>query len=392
MQRPIYFDTAATTPLDPEVCAAMFAVLNGEEAFANPSSAEHEPGLQTAARIATARASVAEELDCEADEVLFTSGATESINLALRGIMDAVALRAPAQPRHIVTTAIEHKATLACCAALEEMGTAVTYLDPAADGRICPQAVRDALRPETLLISLIDTNNEVGTTQPVAEVAAIAAEHGVVLHVDAAQAAGKRAIDVAASGIDLLSFSAHKFHGPKGVGVLVVRDRPRLPLRPLCYGGGQEFGLRPGTLPTHQIVGLARALELAAVHRPTDLHHVTELRQRLLAQLREFNPQPSIHTNLQHSSPYILNFSIPGISSAALINQTRDQIAIASGSACAAGAIDPSPVLRAMGVDDDALYGAVRISFSRQHSAADIDFAAAAIAAAVDRIRRMGTD
>ena len=386
MHRPIYFDTAATTPLDPEVCAAMYAVLSGDDTFANPSSTEHTPGLDAAARIEDSRRRIAAELGCETDEIIFTAGATESINIALRGLMDTVAQRAPSQKRHIVTSNIEHKATLACCAALEETGTAVTYLDPQTDGRISPDDVRAALRPETLLISLIHTSNEVGTTQPIDQIAALAAEHGVLLHVDAAQAAGKIALDIAAAGIDLLSLSAHKFHGPKGIGCLAVRERSRLPIRPLCFGGGQEYGLRPGSLPTHQIVGLTSALELTARRREADRYHVERLRWRFLESL-ESSLEVRVHTDLEYSSPYIVNIAIPGIPSDALINQTRTEIAIASGSACAPGAVDPSPVLRAMGIGGDSLYGAVRISFSREHTEEDIDYAANAIIGAVERIR-----
>ncbi|MCG5531016.1 cysteine desulfurase [Halorhodospira halochloris] len=388
-QLPIYFDTAATTQVDPLVSEAMSAVLNDATHFANPSSTEHNLGRQAEEYIEDSRALIANEFNCEPDEVVFTCGATESINLALRGVMDALALHAPEQKRHIITSTIEHSATAACCSALEQTGTEVTYLDPAADGRINPQSLRQALTPETVLISLIHTSNEVGTIQPIEEIAAIAAEHGVILHVDAAQAAGKMPIDMAKSGIDMLSLSAHKFHGPKGSGCLIIRDRQRLPIRPLCFGGGQEFGLRPGTLATHQIVGLSKALELAAQRRAEDLKHVSGLRQRFLGCLQDAGIDMYIHTPLEYSSPYIINFAIAGIPSSVLINQTREQIAIASGSACSSGSLDPSPILRAMGVEGDPLYGAVRVSFSRQHTEAEIDYAAAAISNAAQRVKQM---
>ncbi|KAA6182247.1 cysteine desulfurase [Thiohalocapsa marina] len=382
INKPLYLDTAATTPLAPEVIAVMVEALGDPTGYANPSSAEHVPGRAAAALIEAARGRVARELGCEADEVVFTSGATESINLALRGI----ALAHAGQGRHIVTSRIEHKATLACCKSLEQEGFEISYVDPERDGRVSPEAIAAALRPDTLLISLMHTNNETGVIQPVEAVAEVATQHGVLLHVDAAQAAGKLKIDMGASGIDLLSLSAHKFHGPKGAGCLLIRDRRRLRLRPLCYGGGQEFGLRPGTLATHQILGLAAALELAAERRAHDLQHVADLKAQFLERLGAALPL-QVHGSPQQASPYIVNLSIDGIRSDALINQTAADIAIASGSACSSGTVDPSPVLRAMGVAEEALYGAVRVSFAPQHTPAEIAFAADAIIAAVQRIR-----
>ncbi len=379
---PIYFDTAATTRVEPEVLAAMMEVLEGPCTFANPSSVEHIPGRAASADIHKAREAVAAELGCDPDEIVFTSGATESINLALQGI----ALAHAKSGRHIVTSKIEHKATLACCAALEREGFVVTYLSPGFDGMVPPEAIASALRPDTLLVSIMHINNETGVMQPIEAIAAIAAERGVLLHVDAAQAAGKFRIDLAKSPVDLLSLSAHKFHGPKGIGCLAVRDRRRLRLRPLAYGGGQEFGLRPGTLPTHQIVGLAKALTLAANRRTADLERVAALKAQCVEMLKA-SLDPSIHGDPDRTSPYILNFAIKGIRSDALINQTASEIAIASGSACSSGAVEPSAVLRAMGIEGDALRGAVRLSFDRSHTRDDISTAVAAIAAAVQRLR-----
>ncbi len=323
---PLYFDTAATTQVAPEVCAEMIQVLDGSHGFANPSSGQHLPGRDAAAMIDRARSAVAAELRCQSDEVIFTSGATESINLALRGI----AMAHSDQGKHIVTTKIEHKATLACCEALIAEGFDVSFVVPAADGRIVPEAIAAALRPDTLLVSVMHINNETGVMQPVDSIADLAAEHGVLLHVDAAQSAGKFRIDLDAVPIDMLSVSAHKFYGPKGAGCLVVRNRPQLRLRPLMYGGGQEYGLRPGTQPTHQIAGLAAALTLAAERRNADLSHVRELRGQFIAAL-ESQFSIMIHGSSEYVSPYIVNFSIPGIAADALINQTATEIAIASG-------------------------------------------------------------
>jgi cysteine desulfurase len=378
---PLYFDTAATTFVDPDVIADMLDVLRDNDA--NPSSS-HLFGQRAAALVTAARDTVVSELGCDADEVIFTAGATEANNLALRGI----ALAHRDHGRHIVTSAIEHKAVLACCASLHQYGVETTYVPPNSGGCVMPEAVLQALRPDTLLVSLMHTNNETGVMQPIAEVAAALAEAGVLLHVDAAQGAGKFAIDMQRSAIDLLSLSAHKFHGPKGIGCLVIRNRKHLRLQPLMAGGGQEHGLRPGTLATHQIVGLSSALRRAAERRDDDHQRVTALKQRLLARLTGSLPV-HVHGDPGRTSPYILSLSIDCVTSDALINQLAKQLAIGSGSACGSGTIEPSHVLRAMGVEGDPLYGAVRISFSRDHTEADIDTAADHILSAVERIREL---
>ena len=380
----LYFDTAATTQVAPQVVAAIVAQLNSADCYANPSATSHQPGRAAAAVIAQARTEIAAELGAEPDEVIFTSGATEANNLALRG----VALAHAAHGRHLVVSAIEHPAVLACCDALQREGYMVTRVLPNRQGLIEPGAISQALRPDTLLISLMHINNETGMIQPLTEVADLAAEAGVLFHVDAAQSAGKFNINLQQLPIDLLALSAHKFHGPKGVGCLVIRNRRHLRLQPLLYGGGQEFGLRPGTLATHQIVGLSTALTMAATRREADLIHVAALKRQFMEQLAVHFPI-QVHGDLTRSSPYIINMSIAGISSAALLNQLAGELAIASGSACSSGAIEPSPVLRAMGIEDESLYGAIRVSFSRDHSAAEVALAVDRIAAAVQRMREL---
>ena len=372
-------DTAATTPVDPDVVEDMIEVLR--RVPGNPSST-HPPGREAARRVEAARAAVAEQLGCDPDEIIFTAGATEANNLALRGI--ALAYRE--QGRHLVTSAIEHKAVLACCRSLERDGIETTLVRPNSGGWVTPEAIVAALRPDTLMVSLMHANNETGVMQPIAEVAAAVAEAGVLFHVDAAQAAGKFAIDLKQAPIDLLSLSAHKFYGPKGVGCLVVRERRHLHLLPLMAGGGQEYGLRPGTLATHQIVGLSSALMRAAARRERDLAHVAGLKRHLLARLGA-GAAFAVHGDPSRTSPYILNLSFEGVPADALINQLSDRLALASGSACSSGAIEPSHVLRAMGIEADALYGAVRISFGRDHTTSEIDSAAASILEAVARIR-----
>ncbi|WP_245537373.1 cysteine desulfurase family protein [Thiocystis violascens] len=297
---PLYFDTAASTPIAPEVLARMVEYLQGVDA--NPSSTAHRPGQAAAAVVSAARAEIAAELGCEPDEVIFTSGATEANNLALQGVARAHA----DQGRHLITSAIEHKSVLACCAALECDGFEITRLPPNRAGWIEPETVRQVVRPDTLLISIQHINNETGVLQPIEEIAALASEVGVLLHVDAAQSAGKFAIDLDKTPIDLLALSAHKFHGPKGIGCLIVRNRRQLRLQPLMYGGGQEFGLRPGTLPTHQIIGLSRALTLAARRRQTDLTWVAELKRQFLEQLAAHLTY-RVHGDPARSSPYIVN-------------------------------------------------------------------------------------
>lgn len=378
--QPLYFDTAATTAVDPDVIEDMIDVLRNVPG--NPSSRTHPQGRDAAQHVEAARAAIAAELGCDADEVIFTAGATEANNLALRGI----ALGYRAQGRHLVTSAIEHKAVLACCRAVESDGVETTYVKPSRGGWVTPESIVAALRPETLLVSLMHTNNETGVMQPIAEVAAALAEAGVLFHVDAAQGAGKFAIDLTRIPIDLLSLSAHKFHGPKGVGCLVVRNRRHVRLRPLMDGGSQEYGLRPGTLATHQIVGLSSALTRIAVRRDQDLRRVIALKQRFLQRLGE-DLRVHVNGDPSRTSPYILNLSFECVPSDALINQLAEAIAIGSGSACSSGAVEPSHVLRAMGVEERALYGAVRISFGHDHTEAEVDQAADAVRQAITRIR-----
>ena len=381
----LYFDSASTTPVDVEVAAAMLQVLH--TVSGNPSSSAHAFGRSAAQRVEQGRRQIAEEFGCESDEVIFTSGATEADNLALAGVAHAHADKG----RHLIVSAIEHRAVLACAEQLERDGFAVTRVKPDANGVVAPAAIAAAIRPDTLLISLMHTNNEIGVIQPIEAVAELAAEAGVLFHVDAAQAVGKFEIDLAALPIDLLTASAHKLHGPQGIGCLILRNRRLLKLAPLMQGGAHEYGLRPGTLPVHQIVGFAAALRKAARQRAHDLAQVTAVRARFLDTL---SAQADTDVIVQGAaapqrSPYILGLSFPGLSSDALINQLDGQVAIASGSACSSGALEPSYVLRAMGVQDDLLYGAVRVSFDRTHSIEQADEAARRIAAAVRRIRRL---
>jgi cysteine desulfurase len=375
----LYFDSAATTPTDPEIVSEMVEVL--QTLHGNPSSVSHQFGRDAERRIAACRQSIADAFVCDPEEVIFTSGATESDNLALAGAARAFADRG----RHIIVSAIEHRAVLACAEQLEREGFAVSRIKPDAGGVVQPDAVAAALRSDTLLISLMHMNNETGVLQPVEAVAEVAAEAGVLFHVDAAQSAGKYAIDLDSVPIDLLTASAHKLHGPKGIGCLIVRNRRRLRLEPLINGGGQEYGLRGGTLPVHQIVGFASALAKAERRREADRAQVTRVCERFLATLSAIVPV-IVHGAESSRSPYILSLSIPRVSSDAIINRIDESLAIASGSACASGALEPSYVLRAMEIDEDALYGAFRVSFDRTHTLEQAEEAACRLGDAVDRI------
>ena len=382
--KPLYFDTASTTPVAAEVIDVMLAYLGVDGCYYNPSSTKHQLGQAAAASVELSRAEIAEALGCESEEVVFTSGATEANNLALRG----VALAHASHGRHLITSAIEHKSVLDTCHALEREGFDITYLIPNSQGWIEPKAVKEALRPDTLLVSLIHTNNETGVMQPIEAIANILVDAGVLFHVDAAQAAGKLLIDLNAIPIDLLALSAHKFHGPKGAGCLVIRNRRQLRLQPILYGGGQEFGLRSGTLATHQIAGMSAALRLAMSRLSQDYPYVTKLKKVFLEQLeQQFSIK--VHGDMERSSSYIVNFSINGITSDALINQLSNEVAISSGSACSSGTIEPSYVLRAMGIEGEALYGAIRASFSRYHTMTDISRAVERIVGAVRRMQEL---
>jgi len=379
----LYFDSASTTPIDPEVVAEMTDAL--QSLLGNPSAAAHGYGQAAARRVASCRERIADVFGCEPDEVIFTSGATESDNLALMGVARAYADRG----RHLVVSAIEHRAVLACAEQLEREGFEISRVRPDSNGVIQPEAIAAALRPETLLVSVMHTNNETGVLQPIDTIAEVAAEAGVLFHVDAAQAAGKYAIDLDATPIDLLTASGHKLQGPKGIGCLIIRNRRQLRLAPMMHGGEQEYGLRPGTLPVHQIIGFASALTKISAQRDADRAQVTAVRERFLHSLAASDIPVIQHGAEAPRSPYILGLSIPGIPSDALINQLAGSLAISSGSACSSGTVEPSHVLRAMGVSDQALYSAFRVSFDRTHSVEQAEEGGRLIINAVQRIQAL---
>ena len=382
MEWPIYLDYAATTPVDPRVVAVLNQHLDRNGIFSNPSSSTHTLGRAAARAVETARALVAALLNADPREIIWTSGATEANNLALFGIMRAY-IR---QGRHLITSQTEHKAVLDVCRRLEWEGCAVTYLAPAADGLIPPERVAAALRPDTVLVSLMHVNNETGVVQDLAAIGAITRSHGVLLHVDAAQGAGKLPLDLRALPVDLLSLSAHKLYGPKGVGALYVRQSPnRVRLEPLLYGGGQERGLRAGTLPTHQIAAMGEAFRIAGESMAVEQARIRELRDRLWQGLAALG-DVELNGHPERNVAGILNVSFAGIAAEALL-AALPEIAVATGSACTSAGNEPSHVLRVMGCNDFQARGAVRFSLGRFTTLEEIDYVIAAVGAAVNRLR-----
>lgn len=378
---PLYFDYAATTPVDPRVAERMAGFLTRDGVFGNPASRAHRYGWQAEAAVEEARAQVAEALGADPREIVWTSGATEADNLALKGCAAALGGRG----RHLVTSAVEHKAVLDSCRHLEEQGFEVTYLSPDGEGRIAPQTVAEALRPDTLLVSIMHVNNELGSVNDIAAIGALCRERGVLYHVDAAQSAGKISLDVARTPVDLMSLSAHKAYGPKGAGALYVRRSPEVRLRAQIHGGGHERGLRSGTLATHQIVAMGEAFALAAADLTAEIERLEALRARLRTALADL-PQVYLNGSRTHRVPGIVNLSFAGVEGEALLLALRD-VAVSTGSACTSASLEPSHVLRALGVPDALAHASLRFSFGRFTTEADIDGAAAALTKVVRGLR-----
>ncbi len=381
----IYLDHQASTPTDSRVVQAMLPFFT--EHCGNPASRHHSPGSFASEAVETARRQVANLIGARSPrEILFTSGATEAINLALKGIAKANA----SGGRHLITSMIEHKATLDACARLEAQGFEVTRLPVDCLGRVSPQDVESAIRPDTLLVSLLHGHNEVGTLQPVGEIGAICRGRGVLFHVDAAQTAGKVPLDVEAAKIDLCSISAHKFHGPKGVGALYVRLRPRIAIEPLLDGGGQERGLRSGTLNVPGIVGLGVACELALHDMDQEGERLTLLRNRLFERLSEAVAGLTLSGHPSERLPGNLNVSFPIEDSYDLMMRLPD-LAVSAGSACSSGSMEPSHSFRAMGIPDSIARSAIRFGLGRFTTPDDIERAADMVIRAVLRLPVSGS-
>jgi cysteine desulfurase len=381
MSETIYLDYAATTPVDPDVARAMSEVLAGASDYGNAGSVTHVFGRRAGARIESARAQVAALIGARPDEIIFTSGATESNNLALLGVARANADRG----RHVVTTRIEHKAVLDPCKQLEREGFTVTYVTPDSSGSIDPGAVEAALRADTTLVSVMHVNNETGVVQDIRAIGEICRARGIVFHTDAAQSAGKRPVDVSALPVDLLSFTAHKLYGPKGIGALYVRGSARPALRPITFGGGQERGLRPGTLPTHQIVGFGVACDIAKRSLANESDRLLPLRDRLWQSLERLE---GVHLNGAAAPRVaeILNVSFEGVEGESLVTALPD-LAVTTGSACNSANGEPSYVLRALGRSTQLAQSSLRFSLGRGITQAEIDRAAALVTSAVKRLR-----
>jgi cysteine desulfurase len=383
MQLPIYLDYSATTPVDPRVVEKMTGCLSMEGNFGNPASRSHMFGWKAEEAVETARRHVAELLNADPREIVWTSGATESDNLAIKG----VAHFNQRKGKHIVTSKIEHKAVLDSCRQLEREGFEVSYLDPDANGLTTPAAVAAALRDDTILVSIMHANNEIGVINDVAGIGEVTRAAGVVFHVDAAQSAGKIPIDMAEMKIDLLSMSAHKMYGPKGMGALYVRRKPRIRLEAQIHGGGHERGMRSGTLATHQIVGMGEAARLAGLEMAEEGERILALRQRFWDALSDIE---EVHLNGDaiHRLPGSLNVSINFVEGESLIMSLKD-LAVSSGSACTSASLEPSYVLRALGLSDELAHSSLRFSLGRFTTEEEVDYAAEQLRAAVEKLREL---
>jgi cysteine desulfurase len=383
---PLYLDHAATTPVDARVAARMVAALTAEQSHGNPASL-HGYGRAARALVEQARTQVAALIGARAPAITFTSGATEAANLALLGYARGARARAGSGELHVISSRTEHKAVLDPCRQLEREGCLLSWLTPGPDGRITPAQLAAALRPSTVLVALMHANNETGHIQDIGAFGALCRAQGAALFVDAAQSAGKLVIDVEAQGIDLLALTAHKFNGPKGSGALYVRETRRGLIQPLMHGGGHERGLRSGTLPTHQIVGLGAACEFALAGREASQARLAPLRARLWAGLADL---PGVLENgcAEHCLPGVLNVSFPGIEGESLLFGLPE-LAVSTGSACNSDSDEPSYVLRALGRDRETAQSSLRFSLGHATDAAGIDLAISAVRREVVRLQAL---
>lgn len=367
LKLPIYLDYSATTPVDPRVAEKMIPYL--VEKFGNPASRSHAFGWEAEAAVEEAREEVARLVNADPKEIVWTSGATESNNLALKGAANFYS----GKGKHLITVKTEHKAVLDTCRELERQGFEVTYLDVKDNGLIDLEVFKSALRPDTILVSVMFVNNEIGVIQPIAEIGEICREKGIIFHVDAAQATGKVDIDLAKLKVDLMSFSAHKTYGPKGIGALYIRRKPRVRLEAQMHGGGHERGFRSGTLATHQIVGMGEAFRLAREEMAVENKRIGALRDRLLKGLSDID-QVFINGDLTHRVPHNLNISFAYIEGESMLMAIKD-LAVSSGSACTSASLEPSYVLRALGRDDELAHSSIRFTLGRFNTEEEIDYA-----------------
>jgi len=381
MKLPLYLDYSATTPVDPRVAKLMCDCLTQEGNFGNPASRSHVYGWQAEEAVENARRQVADLINADPREIVWTSGATESDNLAIKGVAHFYHKKG----KHIITSKIEHKAVLDTCRQLEREGFEVTYLEPSIEGLISPEQVAEAMREDTILVSLMHVNNEIGVVTDIAAIGEITRAKKVLFHVDAAQSAGKITIDVETAKVDLMSFSAHKVYGPKGIGALFVRRKPRVRLEAQMHGGGHERGMRSGTLATHQIVGMGAAFAIAQAEMESDNARIDALRQRLWDGVKAME---AVYMN-GHATQRVsgnANISFNFVEGESLLMSLRE-LAVSSGSACTSASLEPSYVLRALGMNDELAHSSIRFSIGRFTTEADIDQAVEQSRNAVIKLR-----
>lgn len=383
MKLPIYFDYSATTPVDPRVAEKMADCLTNDGIFGNPASRSHAYGWQAEAAVEEARGQIAGLLNADPREIVWTSGATEANNLAIKGCAHFNQKKG----KHVITSKIEHKAVLDTCRQLEREGFEVTYLDPDSDGIIQPEVVAEAIREDTTVVSLMHVNNEIGTINDITAIGEICREHKVFFHVDAAQSVGKIPIDMDAMKVDMMSLSAHKIYGPKGIGALYVRRKPRVRIEAQMHGGGHERGMRSGTLATHQIVGMGEAFHIAQEEMVEENKRILALRNRLWDGLSDME-EVQVNGSLTQRVAGNLNISFAYVEGESLIMALKD-LAVSSGSACTSASLEPSYVLRALGLDDEQAHSSIRFSIGRFTTEEEIDFAIEKIRDAVEKLRAL---
>ncbi|MEZ8141652.1 IscS subfamily cysteine desulfurase [Enterovibrio sp. FF113] len=383
MKLPIYFDYSATCPVDPRVAELMMQHLTLDGVFGNPASRSHRFGWQAEEAVDTARENIANYLNADPREIVFTSGATESDNLAIKGIAHFYGKKG----KHIITCKTEHKAVLDPCRQLEREGFEVTYLEPESNGIVDLNKLADAIREDTILVSIMHVNNEIGVIQDIAAIGELCRERKVVFHVDAAQSVGKLPLDTQEIKVDLVSMSAHKAYGPKGIGALYVRRKPRIRLEAQMHGGGHERGMRSGTLPTHQIVGMGEAFRIAKEELEKDQAHSLALRNRFLDGVKDLEAV-YVNGDLEQRVAANLNVSFAFVEGESLLMALKD-LAVSSGSACTSASLEPSYVLRALGLNDELAHSSIRFSFGRFTTEEEVDYAIEQVLKAVTKLREM---
>lgn len=381
MKLPIYMDYAATTPVDPRVAEKMMQYLTPDGVFGNPASRSHKFGWQAEEAVDIARNQIADLIGADSREIVFTSGATEADNLAIKG----AAHFNQAKGKHIITCKTEHKAVLDTCRQLEREGYEVTYLAPESDGILDLDKLAAAMRSDTTVVSIMHVNNETGVIQDIEKIGEMCRERGIVFHVDATQSVGKLPIDLSKLKVDLMSFSGHKIYGPKGIGGLYVRRKPRVRIEAQMHGGGHERGMRSGTLPVHQIVGMGEAYRIAKEEMATEMPRLLALKNRLWNGLKDIE-EVYLNGSLEHSVPNILNVSFAYIEGESLMMALKD-LAVSSGSACTSASLEPSYVLRALGLNDELAHSSIRFSFGRFSTEEEVDYVIKLIKDSIGKLR-----